>query len=404
MIRLALELVLAILTLCGVAFYLIALWSAHLFRRRAQTGHSSAFSPPVSILKPLKGMDDETYAALRSHCVQDYGPCQIIFGVNDSADSAVPLVQRLASEFPHIDIRLMVCSEVFGANRKASNLIQMLRDAKYQYILVNDGDIKVSPHYLRSVMSYFGDPSLGMVTCLYRAHPSLTLGSRLEALGISTDFAPGVLTARYLEDGLHFGLGSTLAMSRVALEKIGGFMAVVDYIADDYQLGQRISAAGFKVALASEVVETFVPPYTFRQFWQHQLRWARTMRDSRPAGYRGLLFTYALPWAILLALLAPHLWWAWTLLAAAGSARIAVALSVGWATLHDDHVLRDLWLLPLRDVLALAIWIWSYTDDTVIWRGEKFRLEKGRMHAVSSESDTAATPGIGQTGSGAQPR
>jgi ceramide glucosyltransferase len=298
----------------------------------------------------------------------------------------------------------MVCSEVLGANRKASNLIHMLREAKYQYILVNDGDIKVSPHYVRSVLSHFGDPTLGMVTCLYRAHPSRTLGSRLEALGISTDFAPGVLTASYLEDGIHFGLGSTLAMSRSALDRIGGFEAVVDYIADDYQLGQRISSAGFKVALAAEVVETFVPPYRFRQFWEHQVRWARTMRDSRPGGYRGLILTYALPWAILLAVLAPHLWWAWTLLIATLAARIAVALSVGWATLHDTNVLRDLWLLPLRDLLALAIWIWSYADDTVIWRGEKFRLKKGRMHAVVNSSDTAVTPAIGQTGSGAQPR
>jgi ceramide glucosyltransferase len=404
MIRLALELVLALLTVCGLAFYLIALWSAHLFRRTNRTGQCAAFSPPVSILKPLKGIDDETYAALRSHCVQEYGSYEIIFGVNDDGDSAVPLVQRLASEFPDADIRLVVCSEVFGANRKASNLIQMLREAKYQYILVNDGDIKVSPHYLRSAMSRFENPDIGMVTCLYRARPSRTVGSRLEALGISTDFAPGVLTASYLEGGLHFGLGSTLAMSRPALDKIGSFEAVADYIADDYELGQRISAAGFKVELAPEVVETFVPPYSFRQFWEHQLRWARTMRDSRPRGYRGLILTYALPWAILLTVLSPHVWWAWTLLVATLAARIAVAFSVGWATLHNDHLLRDLWLLPLRDVLALVIWMWSYANDTVIWRGEKFRLEKGRMHVVANASDTAATTAIRQTGSGAQRR
>jgi|SRR4051794_25465642 ceramide glucosyltransferase len=405
MIRLALELVLALFTVCGLAFYLIALWSAHLFRRMTGMGGSSAFSPPVSILKPLKDIDDQTYAALRSHCVQEYGSYEIIFGVNDGSDPAIPLVQRLASEFPHADIRLVVCSEIFGANRKASNLVQMLREAKHECILVNDGDIKVSSYYLQSVMSHFEHPTVGMVTCLYRARPSRTLGSRLEALGIATDFAPGVLTASYLEDGLHFSLGSTLAMSRSALDKIGGFEAVLDYIADDYQLGLRISAAGFKVELAPEIVETCVPPYSFRQFWEHQLRWARTMRDSRPGGYRGLVLTYALPWAILLTVFAPHLWWAWTLLVATLAARIAVALSVGRLTLHDANVLRDLWLLPLRDVLALAIWIWSYADDTVIWRGEKFRLEKGRMYAVAANSsDTAATPAIGQSGSGTQPR
>jgi ceramide glucosyltransferase len=205
----------------------------------------------------------------------------------------------------------------------------------------------------------------------------------LEALGISTDFSAGALTAWYIEEGLSFGLGSTLAMRRSALEKIGGFEAVVDYLADDYELGKRIRAAGFKVELARVMVETSVPPYALRRFWEHQTRWARTMRISRPGGYRGLVFTYPLSWSILLVLVAPEAWWSWLLLIAASMARLATAFSIGWLTLRDQFLFRNSWLLPLRDVLALAIWIWSYAGNSVSWRGERFRLQEGRMLPMS---------------------
>jgi len=377
-----LQTVLALFTLCGIAFCLLALRSTYAFRRRLEPLASSSVA--VSILKPLKGAESTTYEALRSHCVQQYGNYQIIFGVNDAMDAAIPVVRALMEEFPSMDIRLVICADVRGPNRKVSNLIQLLREAKYEYILVNDGDITVLPGYVRAVISNFTGPEIGMVTCLYRGNPSPSLSSRLEALGISTDFAPGVLTAHYLDDGLRFGLGSTMAMTRAALEKIGGFEAVVDYLADDYQLGERISAGGFKVALASEIVETSIPPYSFRQFWEHQLRWARTMRVSRPGGYRGVGLSYGLAWAILLGIFAPQHWWTWTLFTAALGLRMAVAWTVGWATLRDLHVSRDLWLLPFRDLLALAVWISSYAGDTVTWRGETFRLEHGRMRPISA--------------------
>lgn len=385
MLHLTIEAALALLTLCGIAFYTIALWSARNFLRenRAVAGLGSLSS--VSILKPLKGADGQTYAALRSHCEQQYGTYEILFGVNDADDEAVPIVRKLMREFPDREINLIVCTEVFGTNRKVSNLIHLLRQAKYPHIVVNDGDIRVSPGYLQTVMAPFQDPRTGMVTFLYRGTPASTPGSRLEALGISTDFAPGVLTARFLEGGLTFGLGSTLAMSRTALEKIGGFESVVDFLADDYQLGKSIVQAGFNVVLVHEVVETSVPAYSFREFWEHQLRWARTMRISRPSGYRGLALSYGLPWAILLAIVAPGSWLAWTLLAVALVARCAVALIVGTGILRDQNVLRDLWLLPARDVLALAIWFFSYAGNTVTWRGEKFRLEQGRMYPTSAD-------------------
>jgi ceramide glucosyltransferase len=386
MLHLAIEATLALLTVCGIAFYLIALWSARDFQRENKSGFNSSPLPPVSILKPLKGLDSQTYAALRSHCEQEYEAYEMLFGVNDATDEAVPLVHKLIEEFPNREITLVVCAEVFGSNRKVSNLIHLLHRAKYQHILVNDGDIKVSATYLQAVMAGFQDPEIGMMTCLYKGSPAETLGSKLESLGIATDFAPGVLTARFIDNGLTFGLGSTLAFSRTALKKIGGFEAIVDFLADDYQLGKRIADAGLKVTLAHEVVETAVPAYFFRQFWEHQLRWARTMRISRPSGYLGLAFTYGLPWAILLAVAAPGSWWAWTLLGAAMLTRCAAALKVGVGILRDEQVVRNLWLLPLRDVLALAVWFASYAGNTVTWRDEKFRLEQGRMYPISSQT------------------
>jgi len=384
MLHLAIEAALALLTLCGIAFYLIALWSARDFRRERKFQPTSTSLPPVSILKPLKGADICSYEALRSHCMQEYGTYEILFGVNDANDEAIPLVRRLMSEFPNRDLNLVVCKEVLGSNRKVSNLIHLLRQAKHQHVLVNDGDIKVAPKYLQTVMADFTNPEAGMITCLYRGSAASTLGSRLEALGIATDFAPGVLTARSLDKGLTFGLGSTLAMSPRALQEIGGFHAVVDYLADDYQLGRRIADAGFKVALSREVVETSVPPYSFTQFWEHQLRWARTMRVSRPSGYAGVALTFGLPWAILLVAIALGSWWSWILLAGALLARLAVAFDIGVGTLSDRHVLQDFWLLPVRDLLALAIWFWSYASNAVTWRGEKFRLEDGRMYPIST--------------------
>ena len=382
MLHSAIEIVLALLSLAGLAFYLIAICSALRFRREGAHATSPAFAPPVSILKPLKGADSTTYEALRSHCLQGYGEYEILFGVNDANDDVIPIVNRLIAEFSNIPIRLVVCSEVFGTNRKVSNLMHLERQARYAHVLVNDGDITVSPTYLQNVMSEFASPEVGMVTCLYRGHAAKTLSSRLEALGIAADFVPGVLTARWMEGGLRFGLGSTLAMSREALRKIGGFATVVDYLADDYQLGARIADAGFKVSLAGEVVATSIPPYSFSQFWQHQLRWARTMRVSRPGGYFGSVLTFGLPWAILLLLIAPQGWWAWTAVLVLLLGRI-VQVAVGAKVLQDQQVVSNFWLLPLRDLLGLAIWAWSYTGNEVRWRGERFRLADGKMTLLS---------------------
>jgi ceramide glucosyltransferase len=225
---------------------------------------------------------------------------------------------------------------------------------------------------------------IGMVTCLYRGVAGPTLGSRLESMGISTDFSGGVLAARNIEGGIRFGLGSTLAFRRRDLESIGGFEALVDYLADDYELGSRIAGQGLEVKLSEMVVETFLPPYTLREFVAHQLRWARSVRDSRPWGYLGLGLTLGLPWAVLALAFAHGAAWAWELLAAVAATRLAMALVVGRLVLRDRQVLPLLWLLPLRDAVALLIWLASFAGHTVSWRGDSFELRKGKLARISS--------------------
>jgi ceramide glucosyltransferase len=366
------------LAVCGMGFYLLCLWSARAFLR-SRNQQAPAFTPPVTILKPLRGVDPQMYESFRSHCVQDYPEYEIIFGVSEPDDPAVEGVQQLIREFPNCKIRLLVCPEVLGNNRKTSNLVQMLAFAQYDHILINDSDIFVTPDYLRRVMAPFARPQVGMVTCPYRGIAEDTLGSKLESIGISTDFIAGVLVARQIEGGIHFALGSTLAMSRTALDAIGGLRPLVDYLADDFELGFRIANAGYKVVLADVVVETHLPAYHFPGFLAHQLRWARSMRDSRRAGYVGLLFTFALPWAIFAVFFAPLSWWSWTTLAAAAALRAAVAIKIGIGIVHDRALWRRLWLLPLRDLVALWIWCASFASNKVHWRGEVFLLKNGRI-------------------------
>ena len=293
-------------TFASLAYYVLCLYGSARFlgERRAAGGGArptrpTPFTPAVSILKPLRGTDPEMYESFRSHCSQDYPQYEIIFGVSDADDPAIEFVERLRSEFPQIPIRLMMCPETLGGNIKVSNLAQMVTEAQYEHIVVNDSDIRVASNYLRDVVAPLADPEVGLVTCLYRGVASPSLGSRLESLSISTDFSAGVLVARLIEGGVHFGLGSTLVFRRTDLASTGGFEALADYLADDYEIGRRIAALGLKVELSGTVVETFLPRYDLKQFLDHQLRWARTIRDSRPGGYFGLVATFGLPWAFL---------------------------------------------------------------------------------------------------------
>jgi ceramide glucosyltransferase len=377
-----------------MGYYLAALVAARAFLagRRAQL---ASFAPGVSILKSLKGLDPGMIDAFRSHCRQSYaGEYEILFGVSSLSDPAAAAVEQLRQEFPDKSIQLIECPDLLGTNGKVSTLVQLVTHARHSYLLINDSDITVSPRYLERVMACFapaaGEPAVagqpqkqvGLVTALYRGRAHSTLASRLEALGIATDFLAGVLLSKMIEGGLHYGLGSTLAVSREAFDKIGGLTPLVDHLADDYELGARVDQAGFRVALSSEVVETSIPAYSWSGFLDHQLRWARTVRHARPWGYAGLVFTHGLGWALLNVLasgVSPLSLW---LLGLSFFLRLTLAMMVGAEVLGDHQVLPSLWLLPFRDLVAMGVWVTGFAGNIIVWRGKRFVLKNGKLHKV----------------------
>jgi ceramide glucosyltransferase len=344
------------------------------------------------VLKSLKGLDPGMIEAFRSHCRQSYaGEYELLFGVASLNDSAVTDVLQLQAEFPERAIRLVECPERLGTNGKVSTLIQLAAHARYNFLLINDSDITVSPRYLERVMGCFvpaivasgkAFKQVGLVTALYRGRAHGTLASRLEALGIATDFQAGVLLSKWIEGGLHYGLGSTLTVRREALEKIGGLEVLVNHLADDYELGERVDAAGYHVALSSEVVETNVAAYGWRGFLDHQLRWSRTVRDSRPWGYAGLIFTHGLGWALINVVASGASLLSLWLLGLSFFLRLALAMTVGAEVLGDHQVLPNLWLLPLRDLVAMGVWVAGFAGNTIVWRGERFVLKDGRLEKL----------------------
>jgi ceramide glucosyltransferase len=398
------------LTVAGMGYFLVSIVAARVFLRERRAPRI-AFTPGVSILKSLKGLDPGMADAFRSHCRQNYaGEYELLFGVSSLDDPAAAAVRELQDEFPERAIQLVECPERLGTNGKVSTLVQLARSANYDVLLINDSDITVSPHYLERVAVCFapdedssgaeahalhhaGKPSasaprkppVGLVTALYRGRAHGTLASRFEALGIAVDFIPGVLVSKWIERGLRYGLGSTLAVRREALEKSGGLMALADQLADDYEMGARVARAGYRVALSAEVVETGVPAYAWSGFVDHQLRWLRTVRDARPGGYAGLVFTYGLAWALVNVLasgVSPVSLW---LLGLSFFLRLAQAMTVGAEVLGDHDVLAYQWLLPVRDVLAMGLWVAGFAGDAIVWRGERFALKGGRLVKIEQD-------------------
>jgi ceramide glucosyltransferase len=355
--------------LAAAAYQILALIACLSHLRRCDA--PVTLRPGVSILKPVYGADDHFWPAIVSHARIQYPEFEILFGVRDSADSSVPFIERLQRDYPQVSIRI-IWVRTEAPNAKVGSLIDLAREARHSVLIVNDSDIVVQRDYLDRLAGWFEDKRTGLVTCLYRAGAD-SFPCKWEALGIATDFAPSALVAPLV--GVNeFGLGSTLAFRKSDLTLIGGFESVADYIADDYQLGKRISQSGKRVYVSRMPVETHLGAGTWKSVWDHQVRWARTIRLSRGA-YLGLPITNASIWALLASLLG---WW--NIGVALLAIRITVGLLAGLAILHDPITARLWWLMPLRDLWGFAVWVAGLSSGAVIWRGKRITLDgSGRI-------------------------
>lgn len=335
--------------------------------RSIPPGHAAPV--PISVLKPLRGVDLGLEANLKSFFTQRYPAFEILFAVADSQDPAVEVVERLRAAHPEVDARLIVVGIPPYANAKAWSLAHLHREARHELLAMCDSDIRVEPDFLASVAAEF-PPGVGVATCPYRAVSGPSLWSRLEAIGMNTEFWGSALVARMLE-GMKFAVGPTIVATRGAIDAIGGWDRLKDYLAEDFVMGQFAAEQGIGVILSQYVVEHRIGSEPLGKNFAHRLRWNRSTRRSRPAGYVGQVFTNPLPFAVLLWALAPG-WW--PLVLACLAARVAAAWVVAVRTLHDRQTPGFWCLLPAQDFLSLGFWIAGFFGDTIDWRGQRYRV------------------------------
>jgi ceramide glucosyltransferase len=351
--------------------------------RPPRDGHT----PPLTVLKPLKGPGLELAANLESFCRQDYPGYQIVFGVEDAADPGVEVVRSLMRRFPDRDITLSVGHEE-GANRKVASLVHMMRHARHDVLVLSDADIRVRPDYLRTLVAPLADPAVGLTTCLYRGRSMLGLPSLVESLFINTDFLPMVLMAQWVQR-FRYAYGASTAFRREALTGIGGFDALRDHLADDYLLGNRIADAGWRLLLLPYMVETVLDSRTMSDVWRHQLRWARTYRVCQPFGWFVSLVIHTMFWGVAAVFATGGSAVGWMALVAAVAARLG-SLRVILGMLGDTDTVRDLWLVPLKDLAYSAVWVTSWLGRDVVWSGQRLRVQPdGRMLPLDAISEPA---------------
>ena len=364
--------------IAGICYYAASLCAAASFFS-SSAGEERGHSPPVSVLIPLCGQDFEAIDNFSSFCRQDYPDYQIVFGVRDSRDPVIAVVRELMVKFKQVDIQLVISAERIGENLKVSNLQNMLSQAKHEYLVIADSDVRVGPDYLRTVIAPLADPQVGLVTCLYRSARASNLPSRLEAIGIASEFIPSVLVSRALE-GMRFALGASMATSLDRLQSIGGFHAIADHLADDFMLGHLMSRAAYRVHLSRYVVEVSQPPVSFRTMIKHQIRLSRGIRACRPLGHLGLILTFGTVLSFFYLLATGSSTWSLRLLSVSLVLRMIMGWVVGVHWLRDGVLRANFWLLPVRDFFSFVVWVFSINGREVEWRGQLFKLiDGGRM-------------------------
>jgi ceramide glucosyltransferase len=336
-------------------------------------------APPISVLKPLAGVDEGLEDNLRSFFEQKYPRFEILFAVRNASDPAIAVADRLRARYPAIPTRLIVTGEPPYANAKVYSLDRMLAAAQHDLVVMSDSDIRVTPEMLATIAREFADARVGMATCPYRAVPGQSAWSTLEAVGLNTEFIGGVLVARML-DGMKFALGPTIAARRATLERIGGFDAVRDFLAEDFVMGKLAAERGDEVILSSYVIEHRIGSQGFAANWKHRLRWNRSTRRSRPWGYVGQMFTNPLPLALLLWAARPS-WW--PVVAVTAAFRAASGIATAGLALRDPLSRRLWWLVPVQDVASFIVWVAGFFGNTILWRGRRYYLRAdGRFELV----------------------
>jgi ceramide glucosyltransferase len=373
------------------AYYLVATVAALRFfgRRRAL---ARDFAPPVSILKPVRGLDREAYENYASFCRLDYPEYEILFNVADERDPAIPIIERLIREFPERSIRLFLGAEQLGSSNKVNKLSNMVAEARYELLVMSDSDIRVAPDYLRAVVAPFRDPRVGAVTCLYRGIAGKSFGSIIEALGNTSDFAAGVLVA-WLFRSVNFALGATMATTKERIAEIGGFEDLADHFTDDHELGYRIAARGYRVAIATLPVDTVYPETSMKEYFRHQLRWSLAIRHASPAGYLGRIFVHAIFWMLVGIAAAPSLKIAMAYLAAYVILRPLMAWTVGVWGLRDPLLRKNIWRLPVHDACAFVVFVASFLTRRVEWRGTFYHIRGKELIPVVSDAARASARG-----------
>jgi len=364
----------------STVFLALTVVGGWLYRR---AGKSEAFAmsqfPPVTVLKPLHGMEPLLEKNLESFFRQDYPDFEIIFGARNESDPALRVVKSLQGKHPHIRTRIVLSGEPTWPNAKVFALEKMLEVASATYLVITDSDVCVAADCLKAVVTPLLDPGVGVVTCLYRGISAGGFWSRVEALGMSIEMPSGVLVARMLED-MRFALGPTMATRKDVLDAIGGIAVLGDYCADDYILGHAAHAAGKKVVLSQHIIGHVAMNTSLRPSIAHQVRWMRSTRFSRRAGHVGTGLTYAMPFGLLGAV-AGVLDGTWQIgVALMGWAyinRVIQAVAVGWGVIGDGQSLRYCWLYPIRDLMGFFVWCASFVGNEIVWRNERYRLVAG---------------------------
>jgi ceramide glucosyltransferase len=381
---------LLLFALAPLVYYLLCVYSiVEYFRSVRLSPPKNVSCPPVSILKPVRGIDSQAYENFASYCRLNYPRYEIIFAVTDPEDPIIPVVEKLQRDFPATDIRLITSVERLGQNHKISNLYRLVKEAKYELLVMSDSDVRVGSDYLREVVASFEDPSVGAVTSFYRCAGGGSVAADLAMLGMSADSLPSALIARRLEGGVQFAFGWTMATTKERLAEIGGWESMADHHSDDFELGNRVARKGHRVEIMREAVTVVFPKESMRGFFSQELRWAIGLRNVRPLAYAGIIFTHGLPWTIIAAIVAIAAGWPGTAvsyLAAYLILRIGVAWMAGVWGLRDRTIASKLWLLPLRDALISIVWLVGLVSDRIKWRGSEFRVKNGLLRPVLEET------------------